>query len=126
ALGEREQTGQAIQSSRFAAAGGAEQGDELALVDFQAEPGQRVLAAEATGHAVQAQSLEGTHFFTFAPPISRSHLSKAATSDLASSGTSRGLLAISCSYSGRPYSPSACWLSGGAIDSGTSLSAGPG
>ena len=40
---------------------------------------ERVLAAEAAGDALQPQLLEPGHFFTFAPPTSRSHLSNAAT-----------------------------------------------
>jgi len=59
-------------------------------------------------------------------PISSSHLWNAATMVLASSGVSILLFLIKASYSGRPYSAIASWLSLGAMLSGTSLTAGPG
>ncbi len=102
AVAEREQPGEAVQRGGLPAAGRPEQRDELAAPDLQVEPGQRVRAGEPAGHPVQAQRLERGHFLTLAPPTSRSHLSNAATSAVASSGTSIGLFAISCRYSGRP------------------------
>ena len=65
-------------------------------------------------------------YLIFAAPMSSSHLRKAATWPFASSGISSGLSAIHFSYSGRPNSLIACWLSAGAIEIGTFFTAGPG
>src|SRR5438105_5376766 len=84
--------------------------------------------AEAPRNPAEAELAKAFrhYFFTFAPPTSWSHFLKAATWPLASSGVSSGARAIICSYSGRPNCLIASWLSFGAIDSGTSLTAGPG
>nr|BFE71521.1 hypothetical protein GCM10020092_048220 [Actinoplanes digitatis] len=101
AAGQRQQPGQAVQRRRLAAAGRAEQGDELAPLDRQVQPGERLVAAEAAADPVQPQGVElSDHLDTFAPPISRSHLSNAATRSFEPSGTSSGLPAISAVYSG--------------------------
>ena len=81
ARGQRQQPGQAVQRGRLAAAGRAEQGDELAPLDRQVEAGQRVLAAEAAADARRAAA--GSKPLTASspspPPTSRSHMSNAAT-----------------------------------------------
>ncbi len=69
---------------------------------------------------------EGFERQPFLAPIRSSQMRKAATSLSASSGVSSGLSAIHWSYCGRPNSLIASWLSCGAMDSGTSFTAGPG
>ncbi len=59
-------------------------------------------------------------------PTCSSQMRKAATIFSGVSGVSMGLSAIIFSYSGRPNSAMAFWLDSGAIESGTSFTAGPG
>src|SRR5205823_7337726 len=124
---ERQQPGNAVERGRLAAPRRAEQRDELAAPDREVETVEGDCGAKAPRHPIEAKLAKACrhYFFTFAPPISWSHFLKAATWPLASSGVSSGAPAISCSYSGRPNSLIASWLSFGAIESGTSFTAGP-
>ena len=58
AAGRRQQPGDAVQRGRLAAAGRAEQGDELALLDGQRHVAQRVDDAELAAQPVEPQFLE--------------------------------------------------------------------
>src|SRR5450755_1850608 len=64
--------------------------------------------------------------FVFWAPTSVSHLRNASTTALASNVGTCGYCASHPSYSGRPNSRIASWLSFGAIDSGTFFTDGPG
>ncbi len=129
AAGRGQEPGDAVQRGRLAAAGGAKQGDELALLDRQRDVAERVEGAEVAAQLLEPQLPErggvDSHF-VFLAPICSSQRRKASTILSASSGSSLGALSISFSYSGRPNSFSALWLSSGAMLSGTSLTAGPG
>src|SRR5204863_2265849 len=125
---ERQQPGNAVERGRLATPRRAEQRDELAAADRKVETVEGDRGTEMPGNSAEPELAKAFrhYFFTFAPPTSWSHLLKAATWPLASSGVSSAARAIICSYSGRPNCLIASWLSFGAIDSGTSLTAGPG
>src|SRR5262249_61402516 len=118
----------AVDCRRLATPRGAEQRENLAATDREVETARGARGAKAPCAPGEPELAEAFrhYFFTFAPPTSWSHFLKAATWPLASSGVSSGAPAIICSYSGRPNSLIASWLSFGAIESGTSFTAGPG
>src|SRR5664280_1311131 len=112
---------------------GSKQGDELALLDRQAQVGESVCLAETASDTVEPQFAElfgrrdGVgHLAALDPAMLRFHRSNAATMAVYGRGTTVGLLAIRLSYSGRPYLEMTSWLAWGAMESVTSLIAGPG
>ena len=134
AAGQRQQSGEAVQRGGLAAARRAEQGDELAPLDRQRSRPQRVQLPEVAADPLQPQRAEvardDRHAMLLADPRADLLVPALERIDQLVGRQRHSPTAprrSACRMNGAACtSVIASWLSFGAIDSGTSFTAGPG